>query len=191
MAVVITIIIVAVLAIAGLAWQAARRRNLQRRFGPEYERVVAEQPNRAAAEHELRAREQRHSELDLREMSPQDTRRYTEQWAQVQALFVEDPARAVSSADELVTHVMHDLGYPLGGFDDRVRALSVEHAHTLDQYRQGHAISQANERGEASTEQLRQGFMHYRALAADLLGAGDMPAGGSATDNFHTERQTR
>lgn len=96
MSVVITIVVVvAVLVLAGLAGQAARRRSLQRRFGPEYRRVVAEEPNRAAAEHELRAREQRHSELDLRQLSTHDSRRYAEHWAQVQALFVDDPARGL------------------------------------------------------------------------------------------------
>jgi hypothetical protein len=48
---------------------AARRRSLRRRFGPEYDRVVTERNDRRAAERELRARERRHAELNLRPLS--------------------------------------------------------------------------------------------------------------------------
>jgi FtsZ-interacting cell division protein ZipA len=164
------VVIVAVLVIAYLAWRMMRRRNLQHRFGPEYDRTVAEQPNRAAAEHELRAREQRHAELDLRDLSPQDQQRYVAEWQQIQASFVDDPRSSMQAADELITDVMRARGYPTGDFEERVDTLSVEHARTLDHYRNAHEIAGANDRGEASTEQLRQALVHYRALAGDLLG---------------------
>lgn len=162
-------VVVAVVAIAAVVWSGLRRRRLQRRFGPEYERVVTEQPNRSAAEHELRAREQRHADLELRPLDKEDKRRYLQDWARIQASFVEDPSSAVNGADELVTRVMADRGYPTGDFDDRIETLSVEHASTLDHYRQAHDIALANRRGDASTEQLRQAVVHYRALASDLL----------------------
>ena len=53
---------------------------------------------------------------------------------------------------------------------DQLAHLSVEHARTLGHYRDAHEIHLQNERGEASTEQLRQAVVHYRALFADLLG---------------------
>lgn len=170
-AVIITIVLViAVLAIAVVAWSVLRRRRLQQRFGPEYERQVATQPDRGTAERELRRREQRHAELKTRELSPEDRDRYTREWTELQAGFVEDPARAASSADELITRVMAARGYPTGDFDDRLSSLSVEHSRTLGNYRVAHEISEANRRGQASTEQLRQALVHYRALADDLLG---------------------
>jgi hypothetical protein len=49
--------------------------------------------------------------------------------------------------------------------------LSVEHAKTLEHYRDAHEISRRSERGEATTEDLRQALVHYRVLFADLLGA--------------------
>jgi hypothetical protein len=168
----VVVIVIAVLALAAFA--IMRRQRLQRRFGPEYARVVAEQPNRSSAERELRAREQRHAELELKPLSPEDQQRYRQEWVGVQAAFVEDPGRAVNAADDLVTRVMRDRGYPTGDFDDRIQVLSVEHARTLDNYRQAHAISVANLRGEAATEQLRQAVVHYRALASDLLGVDDV-----------------
>jgi hypothetical protein len=189
--IVVTILVIVALAvIAFLAWQTMRRKHLQQRFGPEYERAVADQPNRAAAEQELRNREQKHAELELRALPAEDQQRYAERWQQVQGRFVDDPQGSVQAADELITAVMRDRRYPIGDFDERVEMLSVEHARTLDHYRGAHAISLANERGEASTEQLRQAVVHYRALAGDLLGA--TADGGRHTADVNSEgRESR
>jgi hypothetical protein len=182
--IIVTIVVVVVVAVIALAaFAMLRRQRLQRRFGPEYDRAVAEQPDRSSAERELRAREQRHSQLELKSLSPDEQQRYRQEWAGVQAAFVEDPGRAVNAADALVTRVMSDRGYPTGDFDDRVQTLSVDHARTLDHYRQAHAISVANLRGEASTEQLRQAVVHYRTLAGDLLGVDDVSPRQPATNN--------
>jgi hypothetical protein len=174
--VILVVIVVAILVIAIVARTVVRRRQLQARFGPEYERMVDENPNRAAAESDLRAREKRHAELDLKAFSPQDRDRYLKEWTRVQAAFVEDPSDAVNSADALVSRMMRARGYPTGDFDDQLAILSVEHAQTLDHYRAAHGIFEANLRGQASTEQLRQALVHYRVLATDLLDAND--AGG-------------
>jgi hypothetical protein len=48
--------------------------------------------------------------------------------------------------------------------------LSVDHANTLDHYRAATTISQRAAEGAASTEDLRQATIHYRALFRDLLG---------------------
>ena len=40
----------------------------------------------------------------------------------------------------------------------------------VEVYRKGHAAFAAHERGEASTEDLRQAMVHYRALFDELLG---------------------
>ena len=172
--IVLVVVVVAIVLIAIAVWSIVRRRQLQARFGPEYERTLAEQPSRAAAESELRAREKRHAELDIKSLSPQDQDRYLKEWTRVQTAFVEDPSDAVNSADALVARMMRARGYPTGEFDDRVGTLSVEHARTIDHYRSAHEIFEANLRGQASTEQLRQALVHYRVLATDLLEVDDV-----------------
>ncbi|GAA2385653.1 hypothetical protein [Dactylosporangium salmoneum] len=155
-----------------------RSRALRERFGPEYDRTVAERPSRRVAERDLRARERRHAGLELRELEPHKRQWYAEQWTRTQAHFVEEPEVATREADHLVTEVMAEKGYPMGDFGTLADDLSVEHAQTLGHYRDAHEINQVNERGQASTEQLRQALMHYRVLFADLLG--DQRGGGPA-----------
>ena len=183
--IILVVAIVVVLLLAAVAWSLYRRRQLQERFGPEYERLVAEKPNRTTAERELRSREQRHAKLDLRPLEPEEREQYSAEWGRIQQTFVEQPVQAVTAADALITRVMAARGYPTGDYDERVSTLSVEHARTLDHYRQAHDISILNSRGDATTEQLRQAVVHYRALATDLLDAGtderaDARNGGSA-----------
>jgi hypothetical protein len=52
----------------------------------------------------------------------------------------------------------------------------VDHAGVVDNYRNAHRVSEANAGGNASTDDLRQAMVHYRALFNDLLG---QPASGS------------
>ena len=171
----ITVIIVIVVVLAaGAAWMAMRRRNLQQRFGPEYDRVVEERESRTAGERELRERERRHAELELKPLSEESRHQYADSWEEIQARFVDQPNEAVGAADDLVTRLIAERGYPTGDYDDQVAHLSVEHARTLEHYRDAHDINLRNERGEASTEQLRQALVHYRALFSDLL---DRPDG--------------
>jgi len=168
--VVLIIVIVVVVAAAAFAWTALRRRALRDRFGPEYDRVVAEKESRTEAERELRERERKHAELTLRPLDPAARERYAQAWEELQVLFVDDPARAVGAADELVTRLVAERGYPTEKYEEQLAHLSVDHARTLGHYRDAHEIHLRNERGEASTEQLRQAVVHYRALVADLLG---------------------
>lgn len=168
--VILILIVLVVVAIALVARQVARRRSLRKTFGPEYDRVVAEKDSRTAAEQELRDRERRHSELELTPLTAESKARYSASWEEVQIRFVDAPNDAVSTADELVTRLIAERGYPTGSYDDRLATLSVEHARTLEHYRDAHEISLRSERGEATTEDLRQALVHYRHLFADLLG---------------------
>jgi hypothetical protein len=168
--VILILIVLVVLVIALVARQVARRRSLRKTFGPEYDRVVAQKDSRTAAEQELRDRERRHSELELTPLSAESKARYSASWEEVQIRFVDAPNDAVSTADELVTRLIAERGYPTGSYDDRLATLSVEHARTLEHYRDAHEISVHSERGEATTEDLRQALVHYRYLFADLLG---------------------
>jgi len=168
--VVIVVVIIVLLAIGFAVWQASRRRALRQRFGPEYDRVVSEQDSRSAAERELRERERRHAELDLKPLSEESRASYAASWEEIQAQFVDAPNDAVSAADHLVTRLIAERGYPTDNDEEKLATLSVEHARTLEHYRDAHEINLRNEKGEASTEELRQAVVHYRALFADLLG---------------------
>ena len=170
--VIIAAIVLVVLAIAYVVSAGRRRRGLQDRFGPEYDRTVESADSRRKAEADLRDREQRHDELDIRELSPAARDRYSEQWRVVQTRFVDAPGDAVREADSLVQNVMRDRGYPVDDFETRAGVVSVDHPHVVENYRAAHGVWAANERGEATTEDLRQSLVHYRSLFEELLGRG-------------------
>ena len=65
-----------------------------------------------------------------------------------------------------------ERGYPTDDFEQRAADISVEHPELVERYRTAHGIAQSNERGQASTEDLRQSVRHYRALFDELLGGG-------------------
>jgi len=175
----IIVLIVVVLIVVAAIWyatQTSRRKKLQSTFGPEYDRAVADTGNRAEAEKELREREKRHAELELKPLSVESQATYSAAWEEVQIQFVDNPDRALATADSLTTKLIAERGYPTGDYDDRLADLSVEHAQTLQHYRDAHEISLRSSDGKASTEDLRQAFVHYRALFADLLGTDPVKA---------------
>jgi hypothetical protein len=167
------IVAVAVLVLAAaIAWRLVSRRRtgkLKESFGPEYERSKAEAGSRRKGEAELTARETRRQGLDIRPLAPQARDRYAASWLQVQGRFVDEPGLAVTEADRLVSAVMRDRGYPMDDFGQRSADISVDLPHVVDDYRAAHAISMANDHGKASTEDLRQAFVHYRSLFDELL----------------------
>ncbi|HEY5354182.1 MAG TPA: hypothetical protein VIK57_17165 [Streptosporangiaceae bacterium] len=167
-AVIVVVIIVAAILVAVSA--ANRRRRLRERFGPEYDRAVTEHGSRREAESELAGRERHVRDLDLRPLSPAARSQYTSEWTAVQEQFVDAPQAAVTGAQTLVSAVMQDRGYPTQPYDQTLADLSVEHAKTLDHFRAAHDISQNAAAGTATTEDLRQAMIHYRALFAELLG---------------------
>jgi hypothetical protein len=82
---------------------------------------------------------------------------------------VDEPSKAVQDADRLVNEVMQARGYPIGDFEQRSADISANHPNVVTNYRAARAAAQANERGEASIEDLRKAMVHYRALFEDLL----------------------
>ncbi|MFD7612558.1 hypothetical protein [Streptomyces sp. NPDC059828] len=186
--IVIAIIALAVLLvlIAGAVWMTMRRRHLRQRFGPEYDRALdADGGDRLTAERELRAREQRHRKLDIKELPPGARERYAEEWKGAEERFVDQPRQSVDEADHLVTQLMGDRGYPTDGYEQQVRDLSVEHAGTLEHYRAAHEVNARNKDGRATTEELRGAMVHYRALFKELLGDS------RRAEHHHQHRGTR
>ncbi|MET9604840.1 hypothetical protein ABZZ17_07195 [Streptomyces sp. NPDC006512] len=167
--VVIVIAVIVVIAIAALVGMQTRRRHLRERFGPEYERAVQEEGGQRAAERDLRAREERHDKLDIKELPPERRQQYAEEWSGVQEHFVDRPEGSVSEADALVSRLMGERGYPTEDYHGAVRDLSVEHGRTLEHYRAAHDIKERSGNGQATTEELRGAMVHYRALFEELL----------------------
>jgi len=168
----IGLIAAVVVLVAVAAWVYTQRRKseqLRGRYGPEYDRLVREQGDRRRAEAVLEKREKRVEHLDIRPLSPEDRARFAEAWRSDQARFVDDPKAAVTEADRLVADVMQARGYPVGDIEQRAADISVEHPRVVENYRAAHAIALRHKRGEASTEDLRQAMVYYRALIAELL----------------------
>jgi hypothetical protein len=172
----IVIVVAVVVVLALVAWSMMRRRRstqLREGFGPEYDRTVEERGSRRQAEAELADREKRREQLDIRPLTPAARDRYMDRWRDTQARFVDDPGSAVGDADGLVQEVMRERGYPTEDFEQRAADISVDHPHIVENYRAAHGISLAHQRGEASTEDLRQSLVHYRSLFEELLETGD------------------
>jgi len=167
--IIIVAILVVVAIVAGVVYDQ-RRRRLRQRFGPEYDRLVEETGSKAKAEAELTSRQRRVAGLDIRPLDPAARARYAENWTAVQEQFVDSPQEAVMAAQRLVMTVMQERGYPTDGGDQMVADLSVDHANVLHHYRAAYDINQRAADNQASTEDLRQAMIHYRALFQDLLG---------------------
>jgi FtsZ-interacting cell division protein ZipA len=178
-AAIVAIVVIAALALMLLVgvWSyssKSKSKRLRERYGSEYEHL-SDQDGRRDAEKELQQRERRVEKLSIKELEPAERDRFASDWHKVQGKFVDDPRTAIVDADELVQKVMNARGYPVADFDQRAADVSVDHPEVVRNYRAGHDISEASRKGEATTEQLRQGMLHYRALFDDLLGAAAAP----------------
>ena len=177
------IILIAVIVVLLLiaAWFIARReraKHLRQRFGPEYTRAVRHYGNESRAQDALAARTRRMEKIHIRALTREDHDRFLGRWETVQRGFVDDPAGSIQQADVLVNEVMHVRGYPVGDFEHNAEDISVDHPHVVQNYRAAHSIAELHEAGDASTEDLRQALVHYRALFDELL-EGHMTAEGS------------
>jgi hypothetical protein len=160
-----------VIAVAALAHRQRRLRHarLHRQFGPEYERALQQYGSVSRADRALDARAKRVRQFHFHDLNEADRARFEARWGSLQALFIDDPPRAVRDANELVKDVMVARGYPSNDFDQRVADLSVDHANVVEHYRAARALADSSQRGEGTTEDLRQAVVHYRALFAELV----------------------
>lgn len=165
----LVIVVIAVVAVAAVLFLRNRAQKLRARFGPEYDRVVAETGNKFKAEAQLEKVEKRVERYDLRPLTAADRDRFQQSWRAIQAKFVDDPAGAFVEADHLLGAVMSARGYPPADFDNRVTEISVDHGMVVQEYRAGHEIAIRHSQGQATTEDLRKGMVHYRALFDELM----------------------
>jgi hypothetical protein len=167
--VIAVLVLIGLIAIAWILTRERHSRHLQERFGPEYRRVVAERGDRTKAEAELRAREKRVERFKIVPLAPADAARFGGEWDGLQARFVDDPKAVVAEADRLVRDLMATRGYPMSDFERQAADLSVDHPAVVENYRAANAIVVLNERGDASTEQLRKAVVYYRDLFDELF----------------------
>jgi hypothetical protein len=172
------VLIAAVIVIALIVMVLTRRRRtveLQQHFGTEYDRTVQAKDDRRAAEAELRDREKERAKLDIRPLPAATRDRVAQEWADVQARFVDQPSTAVITADALVCRVMGERGYPMADFDSQADLVSVDHPTVVENFRVAHGIFGRAQNQQASTEDLREALLRYRSLFDELLhdGAGE------------------
>jgi len=145
-----------------------RRSHLQERFGPEYQRAVADH-GVGGAESRLNDIESERESLSLRDLPPATRNRYLDEWRQAEIRFVSDPRDATRAAERLVVRALHERGYPEGDDDQRLVSLvSADHPDVADRYRHGHEMLD-NVDGAASTESLRRAMLDFRAVLEDVL----------------------
>ena len=163
-----------ILVVAVLAWLYVQRRRrtttaeLRQRFGREYELAVGEHGSERRAEAQLEAREKRVEKLTIRDLDPVERAHFSDRWKALQSRFVDDPTRAVTEADALVSLLMQTRGYPVADFNQRAADISVDHPRVVANYRSAHEIALRLGKGEANTEDLRTGMIHYRSLFDEL-----------------------
>lgn len=187
----IVVVIVVLAAAALLVPPLLRRQRLRGRFGPEYNRAVEQHDSRAEAERELRDRERRHAELELRPLPAGARAAYAERWSSVQARFVDEPQGALDDADQLVTELMAERGYPVTDHEDRAAMLSVDHPRAIDSYRSAYDTRQRADGADATTEQLREAMVQYRTLFTELLGDSDDRSDGFDHDGSLSREESR
>jgi hypothetical protein len=164
--------VAAALIVVGLIARAAgksRSNSLREKFGSEYDHAVNAAGSKKKAERELVERTQELDRHDIRPLTAAESASYRSDWQRVEQHFIERPTTAVVEADELVASIMNAQGYPMGDFEKHAAHLSVRSPRVVSHYREGHKVMEGAP-GSASTEDLRQAMLHYRALFTELVG---------------------
>ena len=167
------VILLALVAAVWLIRRELRRRQslrLQQRFGPEYARVISERSDRSnsrgrTAGARRAGRAAQTAATDPRRMQPSSLN---------PGVFCKRDssttrAGAVVEADRLVRDLMVKRGYPMADFDRRAADISVDHPTVVETYRSARGIAVRDQKGQASTEELRKAVMYYRTLFDELL----------------------
>jgi hypothetical protein len=172
------VVIAALIVLAAIGWSfyhQQRRKALRARFGPEYSTAIRQYGDESRAADALAARERRMQKIHIHSLSREEQQRFVDEWQVVQRDFVDDPVSSIERADVLVCNVMRARGYPMADFEHRAEDISVDHPDVVQNFRAAHAIAERGKLGQAGTEDLRQGLVHYRNLFDELLEA--HPAG--------------
>jgi hypothetical protein len=164
------VILAALLLIVWLTGRRRRTNRLRERFGPEYDRAVEEHHGRRQAEGRLSDLEERRRGVRLRPLPDDVRRRHYEEWQLVQNRFVDQPIEALKDADELLTRVLAERGYPAGDFSAQADMVAVDHPQAVGGFRDAHALVMRSLEGDVTTEQLRRAMVDYRDLFGAVVG---------------------
>ena len=188
--IIIALIALAFIILIGLGvWYFARRKTTERlreRFGPEYDKTVSTYHSQHSAEADLSKREERVRKFNIVSLPQGERVRYKENWLLVQSRFVDRPDSALADANSLVQEVMHRCGYPVTDFEQSAADISVNHPQVVENFRAACRIAERNKRSAASTEELRQALIHYRALFDDLLQSEEPDVSSSNSERMRT-----
>ncbi|HEV7627363.1 MAG TPA: hypothetical protein VGO89_12780 [Streptomyces sp.] len=166
--IIVLIVVIAAVVVAGAVYARSTGLgrstggSLRRRFGPEYERVVARHNgDTKAAERELALRVQQHGSLNPLPLPPQVREQYVTRWTAAQERFVDSPQHALAEAELLLGGLAQARGFPgPERHDEHVDALSVHHAHHIEGYRRVHLAAT----GQATTEEMREAMLQARVF---------------------------
>jgi hypothetical protein len=172
--IILAVVAVVAIIVTVLALKTRRTQQLKSHFGPEYGRAMQETGNKARAEAKLEKLEKRVHGFKLSPLSPSARAEFVAEWQKIQGRFVDDPKDALTEADQLVQKMLTVQGYPMTDFEQRAADISVDHPRVVENYRAGHDIALRHAQGRASTEDMRQAMIHYRALFNELSGQPEM-----------------
>lgn len=159
---------------------AARSGELRERFGPEYERLVADR-GRDDGETELERRVERYQRSPARPLSGDDRQEVLGRWSELQAAYVDDPHVAIQRAEVLLRTILDRRELGADRVEDRVTAAAFIRPGLADQYRRAHQVfvDVEADRADADREHdLRMAFLVYRELVL-------AHTRGSADDELH------
>jgi hypothetical protein len=145
---------------------AARSGELRERFGPEYERLVADR-GRDDGEAELERRVKRYQQTSARPLNGDDRQEILSRWSELQAGYVDDPNVAIQRAEVLLRTILDRRELGADRLDDRVTAAAFIRPGLADQYRRAHQVFvdvEADRAGSDREHDLRMAFLVYREL---------------------------
>lgn len=142
---------------------------LRRRFGPEYDRVLARHNgDTKAAERELGLRVRTYGSFTPHPLPPEVREQYLSRWTAAQERFVESPRQALTEVHVLLGGLAQARGFPgPERHDEHVDALSVHHPHHIGGYRRLHAAATSGSAAPgttAGTEEMREAMLQARAF---------------------------
>jgi len=126
-----------------------------------------------ARKHELAQREIKAKRIRQQRLTPSDREKFLAQWKLCQAQFVDDPVAAVTRADQLLAEIMRTRGYSTENIHERMVDIAAAYPHHSKEYREAGRILELHSHNQASTDDLRTAFLHYRTIFDDLLGGYD------------------
>lgn len=155
--------------VGSITTRRQRTKQLQEKFGPEYDHAVEELGSQHKAERDLQARLEHVRKLDIRPLGEPEIEHFTSEWQKTQAEFVDEPAAALQKADELIGEVMRTRGFPVEDFEQRVADISVIYPDLVTDYRGLHNIAVKDRSQKVTTEDMRKAMIHARAIFENLV----------------------